>query len=233
MAYTAQKLIQNAYYLSGVVSKGLQYLTTAQDADGLDLLNSILDIKGADYRLIPYFSSKDITAVPGQEKYFIEKLVEAENFVFYINSVRYAMKYTPRNQYFATPRAENIKSLPYSWHLERTKGGSNLYIYFLPSSDYPMTIWGKFGFSEVALTTDLSTTYDLFYIEYLKYSLASCICSEYSVEFQPQPAQRLKVFEQQLTDISPTDFTMNKISSFTKGVDFNYGIANLGTGWWP
>jgi len=233
MSYSALKLINKAYYLSGIVARDLQTVSGSQVSDGLDLLNLILDIKSVDYRLIPYFKSVDITAVPGQEKYFIENLVSAENLVFFINSVRYAMKSTPRNQYFATPRAENIQSLPYSWHIERTKGGSNLYIYFLPSSDYPMTLWGKFGFDEVNLGTDLSLIFDPYYIEYLRYSLAAYICSEYNVMFQPQSVQTLKSLEQQLVDVSPKDFTMDKLSYFDKGTDFNYGVANLGTGWWP
>lgn len=233
MAFTALNLINKAYYLSGIVSRDSQVVSGSQVADGLDLLNLTLDIKSADYRLIPYFKSIDIVAVPGQEKYFIKNLVQAENLVFFINSVRYAMKSTPRNQYFGSPRAENIQSLPYSWHTERVNGGSDLYIYFLPNAAYPMTLWGKFGFDEVELGTDLSLVFDKFYIEYLRYSLAEYICAEYNVMFQPQAAQKLKSLEQQLIDVSPTDFTMNKISSFAKGVDFNYGIANLGTGWYP
>jgi hypothetical protein len=233
MAYTASKLINKAYYLSGIVARDLQSVSGSQSSDGLDLLNLLLAMKNVDYRLIPYFKSHDIVAVPAQEKYFVENLVAVENFVFYINSVRYAMRGTSRNQYFSSPRAENIESLPYQWHLERTKGGSNLFIYFLPNTDYPMTLWGKFGFDEVSLETDLSLIFDPFYIEYLRYGLAEYICSEYNVMFQPQSLQKLKSFEQELIDISPTDFSMNKISSFSKGVDFNYGVANLGMGWWP
>lgn len=233
MAYTATQLITKAYYLSGIVAKNLQEVTTSQLDDGLYLLNELLNIKAVDYRLIPYYKSIDITATVGQEKYFIENLVEAECLVFYINSVRYAMKRTSRTQYFATPRAENIESLPYSWHIERALGGANLYIYFLPNQNYPMTLWGKFGLDNVELTTDLSLTLDYFYIEYLRYGLAAYICSEYNIMLQPQASQRLKILEQQLIDISPTDFTISKMSSFNKGVDFNYGIANLSTGWLP
>lgn len=233
MAYTATKLITKAYYLSGIVARDLQSVSGSQISDGLDLLNMVLDIKSANYRLIPYYKSIDITAAVGQEKYFIEKLVEAECLVFYINSVRYAMKSTSRTQFFATPRAENIESLPYSWHIERTLGGANLYIYFLPNQSYPMTLWGKFGFDEVNLSTDLTSLFDRFYIEYLRYALAEYICAEYNIVLQPQSSARLRELEQQLIDISPTDFTMQKQSSFVKGIDFNYGVANLGTGWWP
>ena len=43
----------------------------------------------------------------------------------------------------------------------------------------------------------------------------------------------LKSMEQKLLDMTPIDFTMKKYSSFVTDNFMGYGIANLGTGFYP
>lgn len=235
MAYTVTKLITNSYYLSGILARNLQTITGDQLADGLDLLNAWIDIKTANVRLIPYFTQFDFNAVVGQEKYFIPNLLQIETFVFFIGPVRYSTQRQKRQVYFGRGRVENIESLPFSWHPERVFNGMNLYIYFLPNINYPLTIWGKFSLPDFALNQDLLLTLDRYYIEYLRYGLAEQICAEFNVPLQPQAYQRLKEIEKIVTDISPVDLEMQKMS-YLHGNDaygYMYADANLGRGWRP
>jgi hypothetical protein len=234
MAYTARMLITNAYYLSGVVSRSFQTVTGEQLNDGLNLLNALLAVKTIDQRLIPYYRELAVTAVIGQEKYFIQNLIAVETFTFNIGSVRYSMLPIMRKKYFGTGRVDNIQSLPYNWHVERERGGASLYIYFLPNTAYPMKIWGKFGIVNVASENeDLSLVYDAFYIEYLRYALAEYICAEYNITFQPQSAQKLKELEYTLIDLSPKDFSITKFSTLQSDTGINYADVNIGRGWRP
>jgi len=234
MAYTARQLITKSYYLSGIVARRLQSVSGNQLSDGLDLLNDLLAVKTVDQRLIPYYREYALTAVIGQEKYFIADLIAVETFTFNIGSVRYSTTPASRKQYFGTGRVDTIQSLPYNWHIERKLGGSDLYIYFLPNTNYPMKIWGKFGLTEVAdENVDLSLTYDKFYIEYLRYALAEYICADYNIMFQPQSAQKLKELEYTLIDLSPKDLTLQKFSTLQSDTGVNYADVNLGRGWRP
>jgi hypothetical protein len=107
--------------------------------------------------MIPYFnSSYQFNAVAGQEKYFIPNLSEAETLTFFIQSIRYQMRKNPRDQYFGTGRTQNVLSLPFNWHCERTLGGSNLFIYFFPDINYPMELTGLFRLQSVTASQDLS-----------------------------------------------------------------------------
>jgi hypothetical protein len=235
MTYTVTKLITNSYYLSGILARNLQTITGDQLQDGLDLLNAWIDIKTANVRLIPYFTQFDFTAVIGQEKYFIPNLISVETFVFFIGPVRYSTMPQKRVTYFGSGRIENINSLPFSWHLERTFNGSNIYIYFLPNINYPLTIWGKFAIADLSLNQNLQLIFDGYYIEYLRYGLAEQICAEFNIPLQPQAYQRLKEIEKIITDISPPDLSMQKLS-YLHGVDaygYMYADANLGHGWRP
>ena len=76
-------------------------------------------------------------------------------------------------------------------------------------------------------------TYDASYIEYLRYCLASYMCSEYGITFNPESAQILKGLEHELMYVSPPDLALTKSSILTRGAGLNYGDINLGRGFRP
>jgi hypothetical protein len=157
MPYTVLQLITNAYYISGVVSRDFQTVSGSQYQDGLQMLNEILADKTVEDDMIPYFQKLSFPAVQGQEKYFIQNLIELETLVFFIDTVRYEMRNIERRRYFGSSRANNIQSLPFTYHVERETGGASIYLYFLPNTNYPMEAWGQFGLSSVALNQDLTS----------------------------------------------------------------------------
>lgn len=233
MAYTALALINNAYYTSGMVARNLEEVTGQQQSDGLIFLNEVLDTKASHPVLLPYWRRSSFTAVIGQEEYFIENLLEMEYLTFNLGEVRYSMLEKSRREYFATGRVDNVQSLPFDWRLEREKGGARLYLYFLPSQNYEMKYHGKFGLTDVALATDLSLTYDGFYLAYLRYALAKYICDENDIEMPPGKLHRLRTYEQQLISVSPPDLTMKKMSTLQVHRGLNWADVNLGMGWRP
>lgn len=156
MSYTTNQLISGAFYASGIVSREFETVSGQQVSDGLQWLNDILAEKRVDDGMIPYETTYPFIASVGQEKYFIPNLIQIDTLVFYLDKVRYAMKYSKRNQYFGSSRVQNIQSLPFNWYFERQTGGGNLYIYFEPDKNYPMEIHGSFNMNNVSLGQDLS-----------------------------------------------------------------------------
>ena len=234
MTYTARTLITQSLYLSGKVSRTFEVPTNDQISDGLNLLNAVLAIKTANNRLIPYYEYANLTLVVGQEKYFIPNLIEIAVTNFYIGSVRYPTQEINRTKYFGAPRVDTVQTLPSGWHMERTFGGTNLYVYPLPASNYIYNYVGKFFLTAVpTLDTDLSLTLEPFYIEYLRYALAEYICSESNLVFQPQSYQKLAEYEAIIADISPIDFTMKISSTFARESGMQWAFVNLYNGWLP
>lgn len=234
MSTTARALITKAYYLSGIVSRRFQTVSGDQLTDGLSLLNEALATEGIDGQLIPYYQEYSFNAVAGQETYFIPGLIEPETLTFNIGPVRYSMEYKQRRKYFATPRQDNIESLPYEWHIERKLNGADLYMYFLPNTNYPVKLWGKFKLDEITdLCEDLELKYDQYFIKYLTYSLAREIADEWGMPLPVETSKELARLEEKLTYVSPIDLTTKKKSTFRSGDVINYGYANLGTGWLP
>lgn len=231
MATTATDLITRSWYLSGIVARNLEAVSGDQLTDGLQLLNILLDFKASDLRLIPFFTRSSFALVTGQEQYFIPNLFQVETLTFNIGPVRYKMQEQTRERYFGDPRVDNIRSLPYSYHVERVKDGSNIYLYFLPQASYTADLTGKFGLTNVIASTDLETVYEKFYIEYLRYALAQLMCQEYDVEFPRNKLEILKQYELKLTDESPPDLSLRKLSQFSRESGVNYGQANIGKGW--
>ena len=233
MAYTALQLITRAYYLSQVVSRELQVVSGDQITDGLYLLNALLDIKGSDLRLIPYFTDFTFNTVTGQERYLIPNLLYVDTLTFNIGPVRYSMADSTRYDYFATPRVDNIQSLPFSYRCERVLGGMNIYLYFVPEQIYVMKMQGKFGLVDVILNQDLALTYDLYYIEYLRYALADYICAEFGATFPDQSKRKYDEIRKKLLDVSPPDLSIRKQSYFDHGGVMDWQFINLSKGWLP
>jgi hypothetical protein len=234
MPYTARTLITKAYYLSGIVSRDFQSVKGSQITDGLDSLNEALAEESINGALIPYYKEYTFNAVAGQEKYFIPGLIDPETFTFNIGPVRYSLVVKKRGKYFGLQRTDNIQTLPSNWHIERVLNGSDLYLYFLPDRAYPMKLWGKFKLDEVAnLDVDLSLVYDMFYLKYLKYSIAEDICEENNFSLPPATAKKLEILQKKLSNVAPMDLSMKKISSLHRNNSVNYGYANFGTGWRP
>ncbi len=232
MAYTTLQLINNAYYESGIVSRGFETVGGQQANDGLQFLNDLIADKTVENGLIPYYEEYNFNAVTGQETYFIPDLIEVETFVFYIDTVRYQTENRARREYFGSSRADNIQSLPGSWHMERCFGGANIYIYFKPNQNYPLTIWGQFRLQQVVINQDLSLTLDRFYINYLKFDLAARLCAEYNYTVPPGVAKALAKYENDISKRSgPMDLRLIKLSSLQRRGGINYGQVNLGKGW--
>ncbi len=232
MAYTTLQLITNAYYESGIVSRGFETVSGQQANDGLQFLNELIQDKTVENGLIPYYTQYDFAAVTGQERYFIPDLIEIDTFVFYIDTVRYQTENRARREYFGSSRADNIQSLPGSWHMERCFQGANLYIYFKPNTTYPLTLWGQFRLQNVVINQDLSLTLDQFYITYLKFDLAARLCAEYNYSIPPAVAKQLAKYEDNISKKSgPMDLRLIKLSSLQRRGGINYGQVNLGHGW--
>lgn len=233
MPYSADRLITESFYLSGVISREFEQISGQQMADGLKLLNSLIAFKSSDLSSIPYFKLITIPGVIGQEVYFVENLLSIESMTFNIGTIRYSMMEESRTTYFGLSRVDDITALPYSYHLERTLDGSNVYIYFTPAGAYPLNIMGKFALLTVTQFQDLSLTLDRYYIEYLRYALAQYICDFYHISLPPGEARKLEEYELKIRDLSPVDLSMEKLSTLQLDTSINYGDVNIGKGWRP
>ena len=233
MAYTALQLITRSYYLSQVVSRQLQTVSGEQITDGLFLLNALLSFKGTDLRLIPYFQRYEFDSVANQEEYFIENLLYVDALTFNIGPVRYSMRELTRKEYFASARVDDIANLPFSYRVERELNGSRIFLYFLPGGVYQMKLSGKFGLTQVELTTDLSLVYDLYYIEYLRYALAEYICCDYGVTFPDESKAKYMEIQKKLMEVSPADLSIQKQTYFNSRPGLDWQMVNVGKGWWP
>lgn len=216
MAYLARALITNAYYLSGIVAPDFQTTSAPQIARGLKLLNQILSSQSICQDLIPYFTFYTFNTVAGTEKYSVTNLVQLDSYtVTYTNDkLRMVANVTSREQYWGTGRVDGLQTLPFRFNPVKTKGGMDLYFYPLPDKVYAVKLWGRFALSSVTLTTDISTTYDLFYIAYLEHKLAYYICNQNGIILSPATIKELETFEQKLSVVSPPDLSIVSVPMF-------------------
>ncbi len=257
---TAQQLITRSWFLSGIVARNLQVPTGDQIYDGLQMLNDLLNFKQIETDLIPYWQSIVFNAVPGQEFYFLPYVAAVEVSTFNLGVVRYPMESVSDTNYFGSSRVDNISTLPFSYNYTRSVGGGNLGMYFLPNETYPIKLRAKLFLVDVDLQTDLMDVtssftnpynipeytpytfingdiqgYDTSYIEYLRYSLARYMCSEYGIIFNPESEKIYQSMARKLMYMDPPDLSGKKLSILyaDSAPGYNWGDVNLGFGWRP
>lgn len=241
MAYTAIQLITNAFYKAKIRSRGFDTILGDDLAVGLDQLNKLLSNKVLKDSEIPYYSKFVFNTVVGVDTYFIPNIIDFSTVTFFINGdspqniVRYQTAYQSRSTFFGSARAMNIQSLPFNWHFERTLGGANLYLYFVPNDVYPIEMWGLFRLDPVALNQDLSLTLDLFYIDLLEFELAERLCTEYDFEVPQLVSKELaKIKAVLINQSAQLDTKAIKISTLDMiNSSLNYADSNVGKGWRP
>jgi hypothetical protein len=240
MAYTSAELVTNAWYLTGAVSRDLQTVSGTQFEIGMNALNELLAIQTANLGMIAYFQEYNFTGVPGQEKYTIPNLIQTETLTYVIpeaslsdNLPRFPMTWKSRQDYFGTPRANGVSSLPYIYTMERELDGSAIYMYFFPAGEYVFTLWGKFSLAQTVPNQDLSLVFDPFYLKYMRYAVAMYCCEEYNIIPPPSIKERLMEYEAYIRNTSPTDFTQKIQCPFNGGYSPNYAYANASGGLVP
>ena len=240
MAYTSAELVTRAWYLTGIVSRDIQVVSPSQFEDGMFALNSLLAIQTANMGLISYYNKINFAGVIGQEMYFFPNLIQLETLTFVIpnspspdQTVRFPMSRKTREDYWATPRANGVASLPYIYETERATGGMNVYVYFLPNEAYEFELWGKFSLASTVPNQDLSVVFDPFYLEYMRYAVACYLCEEYNVIPPPSVNAKLKQYEQLIRNTSPQDFTQKISNPFNGNFAPNYAFANASGGYVP
>ena len=237
MPYTAVNLVNNAWYRSGIVARGLETITGEQASDGLRLLNVVLSKKSSTGQDIPYYTHTEFNAVINQEKYFVPNLIQLEEFTFNLTggqqSVRFAIKRDGRRAYFGSPRIDDISSLIIRYYSERVNGGTNIFVYFLPSDTFKMKVTGRFSLNKVIESTDLETTLDAFYVNYLEFLLAEQICLWYKIGVPPAIRQEILELNETMKDINAPDLTPNHVSLAPRGTTLTWGYVNLGRGFMP
>lgn len=231
MSYLASLLISRAYNLSGIVARDLETVSGSQTEDGLFLLNELLEFMSCDLKKIPYWQKTTFSLIAGQEVYFLANLFQIETFTFNIGAVRFPTTELQRVQYFGSGRVDNIQSLPFEWHLERTTGGSNFYVYFLPDQNYVCTLTGKYALTDVSLNTDMSSVYDGFYLAYLRHALAEKICLENDIQFDQGKMRKMMSMGKRLETVSPPDLTLTKIKFINGSQPFDWQHVNISPGY--
>lgn len=234
MATTVLNLINNAFYVSGIVARDFQTVSGQQIGTGLECLNEILTDKRVEDDMIPYYTKYDFNAVVGQEMYFIPGCIKFDTLVFFLDSIRYAISPSTRIKYQGSSRANDINSFPVIYYVERCLGGANLFMYFWPDQAYAFEGWGLFDMSTVAINQDMELTLDPFYISYLKYALADRLCTNYNYEVPAKVEKQLAWYQTNISNRSQEmDLSMTKLSTLDSSNVFNYAQVNIGRGFVP
>jgi hypothetical protein len=226
----ATELINRAYYLSGIVARGLEEVAGDKGADGLFWLNSLLEEKSIDGKLISDYQHQSQTMIVGQQKYFVPNLVVIDSADFVLGVVRYSMEKDERVRFWGEPRALNIESLPYKYYFERITGGANIYVWPLPSSAFILEYTGKFQLSEVTPDTDLDPLLYKFYQTFLCYELAIRLCDWFKVSPPSNTYIQYEKFNKSLQGLNVMDFSIIKQSTLSKGYLLDWNQINLGRG---
>ena len=229
----ATELTTDSYYLAGIVSPGFENVSGQQLTRGINLFNDVISESAISATLIDYDSHLEIDTVIGQEIYFVPGLVELSVLSFNLDDVRYYMTPLTRNVYFGQSRVDNITSLPLTYYAERTMGGMNLYLYYVPDQIYNLNLTGKIAYLPVVPSTNLDLGFERFHQSYFKYKLAKRLCDFNTVPFPQQSHDELISQERNLSKLTVPDMTASTTTIFLPNPTDPFTQANLGKGFEP
>lgn len=233
MNVTVTNLIQNAYNEAVIVALNYTPLTPDQLSIGLYAFNEVLGRVLIDPCIVPYWKQHDFELMTNTETYDIPYLIDVETFVFYLNQVRYPIKRSDFRQYWGSPKAITVQTLPIIYSQKRILGGTAVSVLPNPNQNYPATIYGSFGLHEASsLLQNLSEVYDQYYITYLTALTAKMLCVHYGADVPQILRSHLFEYDQLIRKRSqPLDLTSNVISTFNRSGDINYAQVNAGNGY--
>ncbi|HEY2567191.1 MAG TPA: hypothetical protein VGH95_05770 [Candidatus Aquirickettsiella sp.] len=218
MTYSVTELITKAWNLAGIVAAQAETVSGDQLKDGLEHLNDFLALQNANARIIPHTRIQQLTCVAHSEEMFVQHLLNLDSLTLTEEKPScYLLQSLPllgRKEYFNQNYPSSFLR-PRFYHLEKTKGGSFLFLSPTPDKAYSLKLVGKFGLTEVNANDDLSAIYDRDYLLYLRYGLADYLCDFYNHPFSAKG--KLKEIERKLLDASPLDLSVEKISMFYSG----------------
>ncbi len=95
-----------------------------------------------------------------------------------------------------------------------------------------MKLSAKYALTTVTLDTDMSLTYDQYYLEYLRYSLAVRICEDWGTTVPDATRAKYNEMQKKLMEVSPADLSLNKRGYFTGAPALDWQLINI-PGWVP
>tara|TARA_R110002012_G_C11660173_1_gene612147 strand:+ start:864 stop:1553 length:690 start_codon:yes stop_codon:yes gene_type:complete len=225
------ELITRAWYQSGIVAREFETVSDAETADGLMLLNRLINRSAIEPNLISYQGHLEVSCVPGQEEYSVPGLVDLREMTFNDGEIRFQMKRDTTKRYFGSGRVDNISTLPFHFYFERELNGGKIYLYFLPDKPYLLNITGKVSLTALLISDNLNA-YDGWFHDYLTYLLARECCLWRKRPVPVQVNVEIDRYSNLIQSISPADLTINSSPMF-KGDSMNYADYNFGRGWRP
>lgn len=231
MTYLADELITRAFYTSGILGRGFNTISAEQMADGVNLLNDILQDKASELELLPYFAPGTFNTIAQQENYLYPNLLFIDTLTFNQQTLRLSTNDLTRRQFYNTARVDNVYSFPWSYRFERQKDVGLIAFYPIPNAAYEIRFWGKFGLQFVTAATDLSLTYDGFYLYYLRYALAREICIFYDVSFTEEKMRAYNEIRKRLSNESPPDLSIQRKTMFGPNNQLTWAQIIYPQGW--
>lgn len=184
---TVDKLIQRSARIIGLNSDD-RNLSNHKIAEGLEVLNELLDSFFTQPDVLAYFSSVQFNLVTGQKSYEFSREVTADvnsNKIAQLKSVYlvdtnvvYPMWVQKDYIDWEVRRTTDRQTRPFQVYLQNDILKSFVIFDVLPDKNYECNLKAKFALSNVSLSTDLTVLPD-YYVNFLKYALGRELNTSY------------------------------------------------------
>lgn len=188
---TPNYIIEEAFKLIGVYTEFQGSLPGNRLAEGINLLNSIIETYGCQSNMIAYDDLLTFNLVVGQREYVLatsggdvvsNRLVDIQYVTITRDDIQRPVDIVSKKYYYERPINLSLQGCPVSLFLQNqdgaNRGSSKLVFLIKPDYAYSCTIVGKFVLSYLTLGSNIINVPD-YYLEFLKYSLADYLKDRY------------------------------------------------------
>lgn len=228
-----KSLIQKAYTYANIIAEEGEETDAKELQRGLDLLNILIEEINIDSEESSLLSQEDFSLVAGSQTLDLPDWTKILKIQYLIGSTIYDIVLLSLNEFLNKRRVTTTNGIPLIGYPKRTDSGIELNMYFIPSTDYSLTVYGYKNLSTVSLTDTL--TGKLAFIQnYLLFKLAQDLRIYHQKEISPFLQARIIRLRERLFKIKETVIEMNTYSMGTAVSSESYtAINNLGRGWMP
>lgn len=205
----ASELINDAYRFGNVIAEEGQDLTAIQLADGIRLLNYVVNKINIDGEEVSLNARGDITVNAGQNVVLLTDYIKVTKAQYNLGDVFLDIHLLSYDDFYNESRIVNVSSIPYSGYTRRVPEGVELNLYFTPEKDYQVRIVGGLKKIKTLSADDELEATEQFYFELLMWELSRYLRLRNQMPSDPDIKKEIIEIREKLKSIKPKNINVN------------------------
>jgi hypothetical protein len=234
------ELINDSYRFGNIIAEEGQDLTAVQLADGVRLLNYVINKINIDGDEIALNANESLSLTAGVDTLLLPDYIKVTKMQYNLGNVFLDVHLQSFEDFYNGARVAGVSSIPYSGYQRRTPEGVEVKLYFIPDADYELRIVGGLKKIKTLAADDEIDTETNFYFELLTWELANYLRRRNQLPRDMEIISEIREIKDKLKRIKPnrTNVVLSNVGKIGSTSALTHAMqvaaeANTLGGWRP